>query len=183
MMLSITRGNFVTHSTKKLEDKYLKQTKLGEGAIGTVFLSKHKETNDTRAIKYIPKSSIKHPERLKNEVSTLVSCDHPHIIKIFEIIEDRKNLYLIMEQCKGGELFDYILNNKTIQEAEAAMLFRQIMLAINYLHSKNIVHRDLKPENLMFSDGKTLKLIDFGIAKALKPNETMTTRAGTVIFT
>ncbi|OMJ77221.1 hypothetical protein SteCoe_23215 [Stentor coeruleus] len=182
MALSIARGNFVTYSAENLEDKYLKQAKLGEGAVGTVFLSKHKETNDIRAIKHIPKSSIKHPERLKNEVSTLISCDHPHIIKIFEIIEDHENLYLIMEHCKGGELFDYILNNKTIQEAEAAMFFRQIMLAINYLHNKNIVHRDLKPENLMFSDMKTLKLIDFGIAKALKTNETMSTRAGTPFY-
>ena len=112
-----------------------------------------------------------------------MSCDHPNIIKIFEVLEDRKSLYIVMETCNGGELFDYILNNKKIKEAEASMLFRQIMLAVNYLHNKNIVHRDLKPENLMFSDTKTLKLIDFGIAKSVETDQILTTRAGTVIFT
>ena len=183
MVLALSRTNFITHSTHRLEEKYLKQSKLGEGAFGSVYLSMHKETSELRAIKYIPKSSIKHPDRLKNEVSTLMSCDHPHIIKLFEIIEDRKNLYIVMEQCKGGELFDYIISKKKIPESEAIVLFRQIMLSVAYLHSKNIAHRDLKPENLMFSDGSTLKLIDFGIAKSLKPDEMMSTRAGSVIFT
>ena len=170
-------------STQKLDDKYTKQSKLGEGAFGSVYLSKHIITSELRAVKYIPKSSIKYPERLKTEVLTLMSCDHPNIIKIFEVLEDRKSLYIVMETCNGGELFDYILNNKKIKEAEASMLFRQIMLAVNYLHNKNIVHRDLKPENLMFSDTKTLKLIDFGIAKSVETDQILTTRAGTVIFT
>jgi serine/threonine protein kinase len=180
MVLSLSRANFIPQSTRRLEETYSKESKLGEGAFGSVFLSRHKETSELRAIKFIPKSSIKHPERLKNEVSTLMSCDHPHIIKLFEIIEDRKTLYLVMEQCKGGELFDYIISHKKIPEAESVALFRQIMLSVTYLHSKNIAHRDLKPENLMFSDRGTLKLIDFGIAKTLKPDEEMTTRAGSV---
>lgn len=181
MEFSLTRGNFVTHSTQKIEERYTKQVKLGEGAYGSVYLSKHNVTSELRAIKYISKCNLKFPERLKNEVQTLMACDHPNIIKIFEVLEDRKQLYIVMEQCKGGELFDYILNNKKIPEAEAVMLFRQIMLSINYLHSNKIAHRDLKPENLMFSDSKTLKLIDFGIAKNVANQPNMTTRAGTVI--
>lgn len=179
-MISLSRSNFILHSSGKLEDKYVSQSKIGEGAFGSVFSSVLRETSEPRAIKHIIKSSVKHPERLQAEISTLLSCDHPHIIKLYEIFEDRKNLFLVMEQCMGGELFDYILNNSKIAEAEASMLFRQIMLAVSYLHNKNIAHRDLKPENLMFSDIGTLKLIDFGIAKELKPEEEMKTRAGTV---
>jgi len=179
-MISLSRSNFILHSSGKLEDKYTSQSKIGEGAFGSVFSSILNETSEPRAVKHILKSTIKYPERLQSEISTLLSCDHPHIIKLYEIFEDRKNLFLIMEQCTGGELFDYILNNSKIPEAESSVLFRQIMLAVNYLHSKNIAHRDLKPENLMFSDTTTLKLIDFGIAKQLNPEEEMKTRAGTV---
>jgi serine/threonine protein kinase len=181
MEFNLSRSNFVIQSNSKLEDKYVKQSKLGEGAYGSVYLSQNKLTSEIRAIKHIYKPSLRYPDRLKKEVSTLMSCDHPHIIKIYEIIEDRKNLYIVMEQCKGGELFDYITKKNKINEKEASMLFRQVMLAVNYLHHNGICHRDLKPENLMFSDEKTLKLIDFGIAKQVELEDTMTTRAGTVV--
>ena len=181
MEFSVSRSSFITHSLNNIEEIYTIESKLGEGACGSVYLCKNKITSEMRAIKYIQKSKIRYPDRLKNEVSTLISCDHPNIIKIFEIFENKEYLYIVMELCNGGELFDYIVKNKKIQEAEAAMLFRQVILAINYLHNHHIVHRDIKPENLTFSDNKILKLIDFGIAKRVNPNETMTTRAGTVI--
>jgi calcium-dependent protein kinase len=179
-MFPLSRSNFILHTSEKPFQKYQNNSKLGEGSFGTVYSSHLKETFELRAIKHIDKSSMKHPERLQSEISTMLECDHPNIIKLFEIFEDKKNLYLVMEQCTGGELFDYIIKNTKIEEQEAAGLFRQVMLAVSYLHSKNIVHRDLKPENLMFSGPGNLKLIDFGIAKVLNDGEEMNTRAGTV---
>lgn len=180
-MLPLSRCNFIIHTSGKLDQKYENHSKLGEGAFGSVFASVLKSTSELRAIKHIDKSSIKHPERLESEISTMLECDHPNIVKLFEIFEDKQNLYLVMEQCPGGELFDYIIENSKVPEIEASRFFKQIMMAVHYLHSKKIVHRDLKPENLMFSGPGVLKLIDFGIAKILQEDQEMTTRAGTVI--
>ena len=182
MEYSLSRSSFITNTIEKLEKNYLPESDLGEGQYGKVLLCKHKLTSELYAIKHIKKSAIKHPERLKNEVSILVSCDHPNIIKIFEIFDDRKNLYIVMEQCKGGDLLDYVLKSKKIPEAEAVGLFKQIMMALNYLHKNNIVHRDLKPENIMLTDTNQVKVIDFGISKIVKPDELMNSRAGTVMI-
>ena len=179
-MLPLSRCNFIIHTSGKLDQKYENHSKLGEGAFGSVFASVLKSTSELRAIKHIDKTSIKHPDRLQSEISTMLECDHPNIVKLFEIFEDKQNLYLVMEQCPGGELFDYIIQNSKVPENEASCLFKQIMMAVHYMHSKRIVHRDLKPENLMFSGPGVLKLIDFGIAKILQDDEEMTTRAGTV---
>lgn len=89
--------------------------------------------------------------------------------------------------CQGGELFDKIIEKECFTEKEAAHLFKQIMLGINYCHSQGIVHRDLKPENFLYEtkeDNSDIKIIDFGLSKIFKPGTTkvnkMTTKAGTV---
>lgn len=92
------------------------------------------------------------------------------MIKLYEYFEDDTNVYLITELCQGGELFDRIVEKEYFCEAEAARLFRQILMALNYCHSINIVHRDLKPENFLFvdkTDASDLKIIDFGLSKIM----------------
>jgi len=93
--------------------------------------------------------------------------DHPNIIKLFETFEDSKFVYLVMELCEGGELFDKIIEKGSFTESQARNYFRQMISAVNYIHSKRICHRDLKPENFLLldkSDNSPLKMIDFGMS-------------------
>ncbi len=89
-------------------------------------------------------------------------------MRLYEWFEDKTSVYLVMEQCTGGELFDKISNAGNFSEREAANIFKQMMSAVNYCRTKNICHKDLKPENFMFASsepGATLKLIDFGLSQ------------------
>lgn len=83
------------------------------------------------------------------EIELLKTLDHPHIIKIFEVIDEPARLHIVTELCVGGELFDKIIASKFFTEKQAAYYFRQLLSAISYCHSHGIVHRDLKPENLL----------------------------------
>ena len=116
------------------------------------------------------KRQITNKARLKTEIDLLRAVDHPNIIKLYDIYEDSIFLYLIMEECLGGEFFDRLavrakqLNMYT--EKDAAKIFKQILEAVNYLHAHGVCHRDLKPENILFStieEDSHLKLIDFGL--------------------
>lgn len=184
--LSLSKANFVQFYTGKISDRFELSKKLGVGTYGSVYLGRNLETNQTRAIKHIPKNRIKNKERLDNEINAMIKGDHPNLCKLYEIIQDRRNLYLVLENCEGGELFDYITEKNKLNEDEAGKVFRQIMLAINHLHFKGICHRDIKPENLMFLDKdyeSPLKLIDFGLAKILEnKHELMGTRIGTPFY-
>lgn len=109
--------------------------------------------------------------------------DHPNIVKLYESFEDEKYVYLIMELCEGGELFDKLLDMGNLCESDATVLFKQMSSAVAYLHSNQIAHRDLKPENFLFgidSDFHSLKLIDFGLAKIVRTN--LNTNVGTCYY-
>ena len=120
-----------------------------------------------------------------NEVKILKMLDHPSIVKMYEFFEDRKNMYIVMDICKGGELFDDIVNRGKFPEKDAAILLRQVIATINYMHTHNIVHRDLKPENILLElnkDYMMCKLIDFGTAKIQAPGEVLKERIGTPYY-
>ena len=126
---------------------------------------------------------------LMREVNLMIKLDHPNIIKLYEYYENDKNIYLIMELCTGGELFDRIVENTEngIQytEKQAANLFRQMMDAINYCHKNGIVHRDLKPENLLFlnkDQNSPIKVIDFGMSKRFTAEKYMNEKVGTAYY-
>jgi len=106
--------------------------------------------------------------KFEREIDILIDYDDPHIINFIEIFEDEKEINMIMEKCTGGSLLDKMIQKeeigKTLSEKEAAIIFKQILSAISYLHSKGIVYGDLKPENMLFINSdlnSTLKLIDF----------------------
>ena len=140
-----------------------------------------------RAIKKLPKNRIKHPERLQTEIDVMKTSDHPYIVKLYEVWEDDRYIYLVQECCNGGELFNYIIKKKKLTEREAATIFHQLLTAVNYLHQNNIVHRDLKPENLLFAnedcDLGLLKLCDFGLAKnCVNTSKKMVSKIGTPFY-
>ncbi|CAE8623275.1 unnamed protein product [Polarella glacialis] len=180
----------VTHveGGKKLQDCYtVDKKKLGEGSYGTVSMCSHKDTKVDRAVKSIAKKDIKQKERFQQEIDLMKLLDHPNIIKLYETFEDRKNIYLVMELCTGGELFDRIIELQSFTEVQAAIVMKQILGGISYMHASKICHRDLKPENFLFTnkdpiEKSTLKIIDFGLASKFKEGGVLSTKAGTPYY-
>eukprot|EP01068_Selenidium_serpulae_P013690 Selendium_serpulae@DN5992_c0_g1_i2.p1 len=113
------------------------------------------------------------------------SLDHPNIVKLFETFEDERYIYLVLELCKGGELFDRIIEEGCFSERNGAILMQEIFSPVHYLHSNHIMHRDLKPENFLFlnkSKDSPLKIIDFGLSCRYKPGQYAATKAGTPYY-
>lgn len=147
---------------------------LGKGSYGKVHLGYLKGTNIQRAIKIIDKSKVKNVERFKLEVEIMMKLDHPNVLRLYDYFEDQVNVYLVLELCSGGELFDRIIEKKYYNESEARIIFKQIMKAIIHCHLQGVVHRDLKPENFIMiskDDPYTLKLIDFGLSRTFENKE------------
>lgn len=110
--------------------------------------------------------------------------DHPNIVKLYEIYQDQKNIYLITEYLEGGEVFDLILKTKHFNENIAAKIMKQLLSAVAYCHNKQIVHRDLKPENLLLvkPDSFDIKVIDFGLSRTFTPEKNMYSKMGTPFY-
>jgi len=184
----VSRSQLILDRTGRIQDLYnMDKKKLGEGTYGAVYRGTHKTTGRVRAIKTIPKTQMRNVERFKKEIAIMKIMDHPSIIKLFETLEDSRFIYLAMELCTGGELFDKIIAAGHFTEADAAVVMQQILRAVFYMHENNICHRDLKPENFLFQTKESiaknvLKLIDFGLSCHCMPGDTMTTKAGTPYY-
>jgi len=166
-------------------EKYYKMGKtLGQGSFATVKLATKKNDGSKWAIKVIKKGSLsaEDDKHLQSEVEVLESVKHENIVSLLETFDTSQHLYMVMEVCAGGELFDRIVEKDHYNEMEARNAIKQIATALAYVHEKNIVHRDLKPENLLYSDHTdeaTLKLADFGLAKLLDHETMLVTQCGT----
>ena len=169
---------YSSHSNNDYRNNYIgdyiiKET-IGNGTFSIVKLGINKYTNEKVAIKLLEKKKItekKDLERIFREMSIVKNLNHPNIIKTYEIFENEKYYYIIMDYCKGGELFDYIVKKGRLNEEETSFFFYQIINGLEYIHSKNIVHRDLKPENLLLTDKNKLKIIDFGLSNYFNLNK------------
>jgi 5'-AMP-activated protein kinase catalytic alpha subunit len=153
---------------------------IGEGNFGKVKLGIFKPTGEEFAIKILNKSKIK--IKMKNSIfkenEIITRFNHINVVYVFQILEDSQNFYIIMEYCKHGELFDYIVKNEKLSEDEASIFFYQLINGIEYIHSKGISHRDLKPENLLLAENKVLKIIDFGLSHEFEGDELLKTKCG-----
>lgn len=168
----IKKSTMIIQNLHDLEDEYEIKDKLGSGSYGIVKSCIHKTTGQERAVKIIDKSKIKNMAQFRTEIKILQTLDHPHVIKMYEFFEDEVNIYLILEKWEGGELFDRVIEKEFLSEKEAAIIFKQILQAINYCHNNGVCHRDLKPENFIFankSDDSDIKIIDFGLSKIFDP--------------
>ena len=140
-----------------------------------------------RAVKVMDKTAIEESEmeRFLTEINILKMMDHPNIVKLYEVLQDKKRYYLVTELCTGGELFDKLSKDKLMEEKDAANIMKQLLAAIVYCHSKNVVHRDLKPENLLLESSEEnarIKVIDFGTSQIFNPNKKMTVKIGTPYY-
>ena len=168
---------------------YLLNEEIGSGGFAKVVQGIHIPTGEKVAVKIMDKAQIfSEPlnlNRIQREIAILKIVRHKNIIKLYELMETPNKIYLVMEYCNGGELFDYIVSKQHLTERQACRFFQEIINSVEYLHSLNIVHRDLKPENLLLdkiNNKITLKLIDFGISNCYSPEKLLTTPCGTASY-
>ena len=167
---------------KKIQRKkgnYILEETIGEGAFAKVKLGTHIHTGEKVAIKILNKEKLFEEalednlangiegcdiQKIRKEINILKRLRHKNVIQLYEIMESKTNLYIVMEYCEGKELFDYIVKNKYLSEKEACRFFQQIIDGVEYLHLSNITHRDLKPENLLLDNKKRIRISDFGLS-------------------
>lgn len=154
---------------------------LGRGATGRVLLGVHHTTGQKAAVKVVSKLELNEeyeqspdkkgalPYGIEREIIIMKLLTHPNVLRLYDVWETSKALYLVLEYVEGGELFDLLVERGPLQEQEAVKYFRQIILGTAYCHALGICHRDLKPENLLLDASLNVKLADFGMA-ALESN-------------
>ncbi|KAG7201932.1 hypothetical protein KM043_004638 [Ampulex compressa] len=160
--------------------KYKLLKTIGKGNFAKVKLAKHVPTGKEVAIKIIDKTQLNPGslQKLFREVRIMKMLDHPNIVKLFQVIETEKTLYLVMEYASGGEVFDYLVMHGRMKEKEARAKFRQIVSAVQYCHQKKIIHRDLKAENLLLDSEMNIKIADFGFSNEFTPGNKLDTFCG-----
>jgi calcium-dependent protein kinase len=163
--------------------------KIGSGTFGKVYKVLHTPTNQKRAMKVVKVDTVNYQDddkRFLKEIEMLSQLDHPNIIKIFEYYSDDLNYYVITELANGGELYEQIYNIHNYNEYDAAVIMKQLLSAVWYIHSRNIVHRDLKPENILLETNKkgdlNIKIIDFGTSNYYDKNKKLTLKVGTPYY-
>ena len=164
---------------------YLIKNIIGIGTFGKVKLGIYIPTKEKVAIKIIEKSKLENKGdiiRLKREFEIIVKFNHPNLVKVKDILEDKNNYYIIMDYCEGGELFKYILKKGYLSEKESSFYFYQLINGLEYIHSLGIVHRDLKPENILLTKNHILKIIDFGLSNYFKKGNLLNTPCGSPCY-
>uniref|UniRef100_A0A3Q2TS16 Serine/threonine-protein kinase MARK1 n=1 Tax=Gallus gallus TaxID=9031 RepID=A0A3Q2TS16_CHICK len=153
---------------------------IGKGNFAKVKLARHVLTGREVAVKIIDKTQLNPTslQKLFREVRIMKILNHPNIVKLFEVIETEKTLYLVMEYASGGEVFDYLVAHGRMKEKEARAKFRQIVSAVQYCHQKCIVHRDLKAENLLLDSDMNIKIADFGFSNEFTVGNKLDTFCG-----
>lgn len=173
-----SRHDYNGNSSKRKETtfgQYILGQTLGEGEFGKVKLGWKKDGSIQVAIKLIRRETLgSNPSRLPKiyrEISILRGLSHPNIVRLHEMVETDRHIGIIMEYASGGELFDYILNNRYLRDNPARRLFAQLVSGVGYLHKKGIVHRDLKLENLLLDRNRNIIITDFGFANTFDPTD------------
>jgi calcium-dependent protein kinase len=188
--ITFGKQTFVGRMNGDLEDKYDILEEIGIGGYSRVLKIENIETGKLYACKELQKNELADIDSFNREIDILIKLDHPNIIKLYEVYENEDFIYIVMELCNGGELFDRIIKRTEMgnpfTEKEAATIFKQLMSAVSYCHSNKIVHRDLKPENLLLlnnDDDTHIKIIDFGTSLIFKKkNTSMFDRVGTAYY-
>lgn len=146
-----------------------------------VKLATHAITRHHVAVKILNKAKIKQlgmEEKVQREINILHLCTHPHIIRLYEVIDTPTDIFLVNEYVSGGELFDYIVSKGRLSADEARNFFHQIISGVEYCHFQKIVHRDLKPENLLLDSNLNIKIADFGLSNLMRDGDFLRTSCG-----
>jgi serine/threonine protein kinase len=171
-----------------LTDIYEIEEKIGNGKFGLIKKGINKKTRAEVAIKIMSKKemTIQDLELVRTEIEILKICQHPNIIQLYEVFENLDYFYIIMEYCKGGDLFSYLeQRNFHLPEPQACKFMHKMCAAVYYIHSYGIAHRDLKPENVLMTsndENADLRILDFGLSKIIGPEEKCTEPYGTLSY-
>ncbi|XP_029702208.1 serine/threonine-protein kinase BRSK2-like isoform X3 [Takifugu rubripes] len=159
---------------------YRLEKTLGKGQTGLVKLGIHCVTCQKVAIKIVNREKLSESVLMKveREIAILKLIEHPHVLKLHEVYENKKYLYLVLEHVSGGELFDYLVKKGRLTPKEARKFFRQIISALDFCHSHSICHRDLKPENLLLDEKNNIRIADFGMASLQVGDSLLETSCG-----
>ncbi|XP_013858893.1 death-associated protein kinase 2 [Austrofundulus limnaeus] len=177
---------------QNVEDFYEIGEELGSGQFAVVKRCKEKTTSSQYAAKFIKKRPSRisrrgvKREEIEREVDILQQIQHPNIVTLHDVYENRTDVVLVLELVSGGELFDFLARKESLCEEEATQFIKQILDGVHYLHSKGIAHFDLKPENIMLLDRSVplprIKIIDFGLAHKIEPGADFKNIFGTPEF-
>ncbi|CAH0400112.1 unnamed protein product [Chilo suppressalis] len=153
---------------------------IGKGNFAVVKLARHRITKTEVAIKIIDKSQLdaSNLQKVYREVDIMKRLDHPHIIKLYQVMETKNMIYIVSEYASKGEIFDYIARYGRMAEQAARRKFWQILSAVEYCHERRIVHRDLKAENLLLDANMNIKIADFGFSNYYAAGELLATWCG-----
>ncbi|XP_030941948.1 SNF1-related protein kinase catalytic subunit alpha KIN10-like isoform X2 [Quercus lobata] len=162
------------------KQKYEPGDLIGCGGFGEVRTATDIQTRRKFAVKILIRERMerkKMEERVKREIEILRLLRHPHIIRLYEVIDTPKKIYLVMEYAELGDLTVYMEAIGKLQEEEARKIFQQIISGVEYCHENRVVHRDLKPENLLLDSERNVKIADFGVCNIISDGQ-FTTRCG-----
>ncbi|XP_051547684.1 serine/threonine-protein kinase BRSK2-like isoform X3 [Myxocyprinus asiaticus] len=178
MSLSGKENNTTPHAN--YVGPYRLEKTLGKGQTGLVKLGVHCVTCQKVAIKIVNREKLSEAVLMKveREIAILKLIEHPHVLKLHDVYENKKYLYLVLEHVSGGELFDYLVKKGRLTPKEARKFFRQIISALDFCHSHSICHRDLKPENLLLDEKNNIRIADFGMASLQVGDSLLETSCG-----
>ncbi|XP_048201570.1 sperm motility kinase 2B-like [Perognathus longimembris pacificus] len=177
-------ANYNESSSRSLKDiieQYQLKELIGHGTYGQVKLARHRLTDVEVAVKILRKAESS-SRQIENEVGILKTVRHKHIIRLYQVIDKGKCVYLVMELATRGNLLGWIRKSRRLYEDEGRRIFKQIVSAVHYLHQNRIAHRDLKPNNILMDDKGNAKVSDFGLSTWFTPGQLHTTVCGAVLF-
>jgi len=160
---------------------YRLSSTLGVGTFGKVKLADHVKTGQKVAVKIINKRKMEQMsmhEKIRREIDILQFLKHPHVIRLYELVDTPSDIFMVMEYVSGGELFDHIVHKLRLSEQEARRFFQQILSGVEYCHQCLVTHRDLKPENLLLDSNLHVKIADFGLSNRMRDGEFLKTSCG-----
>lgn len=175
----------VSEAIRNALSDYDVEREIGRGAMGVVYLGRHRSLDRSVAIKELPRSFAADPgvrDRFVTEARVLAGLDHPHIVPVYDFVDRGGQLLLVMQALPGGTVWEaFVERGLTMPSACAVTL--ATCAGLSHAHSKGVLHRDVKPENLMFDDTGSLKVTDFGIAKVVSGAAVMATIDGSILGT
>ncbi|XP_061574943.1 serine/threonine-protein kinase SIK3 homolog isoform X3 [Cololabis saira] len=153
---------------------------IGKGNFAVVKLATHVITKAKVAIKIVDKTQLddENLKKIFREVQIMKMLKHPHIIRLYQVMETERMIYLVTEFASGGEIFDHLVAHGRMAEKDARKKFKQIVAAVHFCHCRNIVHRDLKAENLLLDHNLNIKIADFGFSNLFSRGQLLKTWCG-----